>query len=123
MNTAEFLTAYRESRNGANQFYRHPLVRSFIYSDGVKECADAGLYWLLDILATECLKPVRTAEQQGIVSMRVRNGTANLSLSFEDDAPDAWSKKIDWTDAPDGDYSFVIGPNEVGVSMILLSEY
>ena len=35
MNTQAFLAAYRESRNGANHFVRHPLVRSFIYSNGI----------------------------------------------------------------------------------------
>ncbi len=53
MNTTDFKRIYAESRNGVDQFYFHPFARSFAYSDGVKDLADTGCHWLLDILATE----------------------------------------------------------------------
>lgn len=122
MNTQQFLNAYNESRNGANRFYRHPLVRTFIYSDGVQEVAEAGCYWMLDIIGTECLSLVRDEGRQGIVNVEVQDGKASMRLSFDDDST-AWRKKVDYTDMPDGDWAFVLGWDGQKMSMILLSEY
>lgn len=37
MDIEKFKLAYDESRNGANKFIRHPLVRLVAISDGLKE--------------------------------------------------------------------------------------
>ena len=61
MDTETFKAAYNESRNGVNTWFRHPFNHNFHYSDGVQELAEAGCYWLLDVLATEVDQVMRSA--------------------------------------------------------------
>ena len=123
MNNTEFLTAYNEPRNGANGFYRHPLVPKFHYSDGVRDCAQAGLYWLLDILATEGVQKIRKADVSlATVTLTVKGDKATLVLSGSGDVV-FWTRKITYTDAPEGVWSFLIGDEGERISMILVSEY
>ena len=39
------------TNNGSENFYRHSLAKSFIYTDGVKEMAEkCQSYWLIDLI-------------------------------------------------------------------------
>lgn len=129
MDTEKFKAAYNESRNGCNQFIRHPLARQFAYTDGVQACAEAGCYWLIDILATEL--PAEFRKQNNVpstcvVTVAVAKHKAVIRAEFEDGVV-AWSKKIDMTGMPDGDWQFYIadeGPDtDARYRCILLSEY
>lgn len=123
MNIEQFTAAYKSTdRNGANGFVRHPFNRKFVYSDGVQECAEAGVYWLLDIVATECAKLVVEQGYQGILEVEVKDSEADLRLSFEDGVY-AWQRHIDYTDMPEGRWVFVLGWDGEHVAMILLTEY
>lgn len=124
MNTEKFLTAYNESRNGADHFVRHSLVRSFIMSDGVQECAEAGCYWLTDIAATELPAVLKKrGELLGCLNVEVRQGKAKLELTGSSDSL-LWSRAIDWTDLPDGDWMFYVADDRDGtIKMILPTEY
>ena len=125
MHEKQFLDAYNASRNGANEFYKHSLVRKFIYSDGVHDCAIAGCYWLLDILATELPKQFainKDISHACLITVIVRNSKASINAEFVDGAI-AWSKAIDFTDLPAGDWKFYIAYEDGLYRMILLSEY
>ena len=122
MNTEAFARIYNESRNGANHMVRHPLCRQLIYSDGVQELAETGCYWLLDIIGTEVVKAMRGADSLGI-KVKVANSEADLSLSLSDDAPPAWKHHLNFTDMPEGEWTFYIN-NEGGTfPLILPNEY
>lgn len=125
MNTIKFRQAYNESRNGANEFYRHSLVRAFHYSDGVRDCAQAGCYWLLDIAATEFPAVMRKQGQpRTILEARVKSDeTCELVLKVADDEPPIWSRSIDYTDMPEGTWYFEVVDKTVRVAMILLTEH
>lgn len=128
MNTEKFIAAYNASRNGANQFFFNPMYRKMQYSDGVKECAEAGCYWLLDIIGTECLKPLRDAgTPMGVVSVVVpKPGTdsgARLELSTEDYTPPAWTRDLEYTDLPKGEWTFFLADEGERFALILPSEY
>jgi hypothetical protein len=124
MNETAFRNAFNESRNGANFFVRHPLVRSFQYSDGVQEVADAGAHWLLDIAATELPAALRNSgEVQGILEVHVVDGQVDLGLSVDDDRPPVWRRHIDFTDMPDGKWLFELVDEGERVAMILLTEH
>jgi hypothetical protein len=124
MNETAFRNAFNESRNGANFFVRHPLVRSFQYSDGVQEVADAGAHWLLDIAATELPAALRNSgEIQGILEVHVVDGQADLGLNVDDDRPPVWHRHIDFTDMPDGKWLFELVDEGERVAMILLTEH
>lgn len=128
MDEVKFKAAYNECRNGADKFYRHPLARNFAYSNGVQECAEAGCYWLLDILGTELPSVFRANEHisnMASVHVVVRNSAAHIRAEFEDDHV-AWRKEVDITDLPDGDYVFLVADEfegECRYRMILVSEY
>jgi hypothetical protein len=124
MNNEAFISAYNESRNGANYFVRHWAARSLQFSDGVEQCAEAGCMWLVDIIATECLKPLRdSGEVMGFVTAKVADGQADLSLSVRDGEPPAWSRHIDLTDMPDGEWQFFLADEGTRFALILPKEY
>lgn len=125
MNTENFLKAYGKYRNGASHFCRNPLYRTFVYSDGVQACAEAGCYWLLDILGTELPAVFRRHQDEPmmIVTIRANNGKATIDGSFSDDGID-YVRRIDHTDLPDGDWVFYVGNDGDGLlRMILPTEY
>ena len=128
MNKEKFLEVYNESRNGTDDFYRHPLVRNFAYSSGVQELADTGCYWLVDIIATELLALFEANEEisnRCMIHIEVEGGKAYLEAEFEDDVV-AWSKKIAYTDMPDGKFTLMLANEYKGTTpfrLILLTEY
>ena len=123
MNANAFKKAYGESRNGANQFFRHGLARGFVFSDGVNDCANAGCRWLVDIAATELPAVLRRKnENMGTLKATVAKRKAKLTMDGSGDVR-LWARSIDYTDMPDGEWVFLItvdGPESV---MILVSEY
>lgn len=127
MNEQAFHAAYNASRNGCNHYVQHPLVKSFLFTDGMHELADAGCFWMLDIFATELPPILRRDEDNwhGYISVTVP-GDGTCSMKFErydgDDA-NLWSKHIDWTDMPKGQYEFEIGFDGERVIACLLSEH
>ena len=108
MNTEQFISAYNESRNGTDRYHRVlPFVPRFLVTDGVLACADAGCFWLTDIFATELTRKLNVGDM-GIVKVKVKDKQADLSMSLSDDTPSAWRKHIDFTDMPEGTWTFYI---------------
>lgn len=123
---AEFSRIYNESRNGANEFFRHgPLMRKLIYTDGINDLAECGgCYWLLDIIGTEIVQAMAKAESMGVFKAEVAGSKADLSLSLSDDAPPAWKRHIEFTDMPEGEWTFYITNDGTGTcTLILPNEY
>jgi hypothetical protein len=111
MDNTAFTTAYNEYRNGANVLIRHPLVRNFAFSDGVRDCADAGCHWLIDIFATELPAILKSkGEYMGCVSSVVKDGKAVLTMTGSGDVV-LWTRKIDYTDMPQGSWMFYVCDN------------
>lgn len=130
-----------ESRNGVNQLFRHALNRNLRFSDGVKSLADAaGAYWLIDIVATECavryVQDLKKDKAPGcaLVEVKVNGKTAELAMTYADDAPPIWKRKIAYTDLPLG-FTLALGadvdtdregyadPATYAANLILISEY
>lgn len=125
MNTQAFLKAYQESRNGASFFVRHPLVRNFIFSDGVQDCAEAGCYWLLDILATE-IRPANFQTKDStlaIAVLTVADRKAELVIEFTDGDEQLFKKSISYTDMPEGKWTFYLALEKGLIKCFLPSEY
>lgn len=127
MNTEKFLAAYRESRNGCDNFVRNPLYPRFLYSDGVQECAEAGCYWLLDILGTELPEHFKRKPDayMCVVTVTVADSRATIVGMFDDNDPEPFRKKIAGTDMPTGVWTFNVTNEgaEFGYRCILPSEY
>ena len=124
MDNDAFFKAYIGSRNGCNKLYMHWCIRSFNYSDGVKECADAGCAWLVDIVATEIPQAMRKHRKPHCMfEVSVKDSKAHLQLTHQDDAPPIWQRDIEYTDMPDGEYVFEICDEGNRVAMILITEH
>lgn len=124
MDNARFEYAYNMPRNGCNYFVQHPLAKGFAYSDGVKECAEAGCYWLLDILGTEMLtEEISPQGLMSIVHITVENNKARIEGSLSDDAPSQYARTIEWTDMPEGVWMFYLTNDDGTRRLILPSEY
>lgn len=127
MDTKKFLSAYHQGRNGCNALIRHPIALGglFVYSDGVKELADAGCYWMLDIVATECLVPLRASgSPTAILRVAVgRDEKALMDLTIADNKPAIWMRAIEYTDMPPGVWVFELVDEGRRFVFTLLSEH
>lgn len=124
MDIEKFKRAYGESRNGANVLVRHPLVRSFVMSDGVKDCADCGCWWLMDIIATEVPWLMKdTKETLATITVKVKKGKASITASGHQDVPLPWKRAGIWTDMPEGEWVFLVSDNDDHRLILLVSEY
>jgi hypothetical protein len=109
MNTEKFLAAYNASRNGVNEYYFNRHYPLFNYSDGVKECAEAGCYWLLDILGTELHQHMKQHDLTFCVLVaHVSNGQGVIQGECDDETPATFTKAVHITDLPDGEWKFYI---------------
>jgi hypothetical protein len=128
MDTQAFKAAYEASRNGTDRYHRSPLYPSFIFSDGVKECAEAGCYWLLDKLGTEL--PVIFDKSEDMFAMVVEvdvaeDNTAVIRGTWEDGEPPVYQAELEFTDLPVGQWQFYVGRDTSPLRLIciLLTEY
>lgn len=70
---------------GTEQWHRHGLMRSNIYTDGVKYVADtAGAYWLIDKIATLQMKREIAAERFQVWRLIVKDARATLTCDDGD---------------------------------------
>ena len=126
MNTEAFINAYNESRNGTDQFHFNPLYRNFLYSDGVKACAEAGCYWLLDILGTELTRSMFETHDSFMcfVSVKVADQRASITGEFEDGDQRPYKREVEYTDLPEGNWVFYVSDDGDGkLRCILPKEY
>lgn len=125
MNAEKFIEAYRTGRNGTDNFHFNPLYCRFKYSDGVKECAESGCYWLLDILGTELPVEFRNRPDNYtcLVKVEVLNSSAHITGEFVDEDPDPYRRHISYTDMPEGQWNFYVSFDGDDYFCILLTEY
>lgn len=112
---------------GSDTRYRHWANPRFLYSEGVKAMADtAGAHWLLDIVATEVVPVVMNGDYSIYFLQVVVNNNNKAELYLGDDVPAEhlfWVRDIDFTDFPEGRWTFYICNDGVPVVMILKEEY
>jgi hypothetical protein len=87
---------------GTEHWYRHPLVREVVYTDGAKYVADkGGAYWLLDEIAfAQRGVPAVAAEEFQAWTLTVREDhTATLACG-DGDGRTVHSKELEYTDFP-----------------------
>jgi len=93
---------------GSERFYRHPLVRGLIYTEGVKYVADrAGAYWLIDEIAfaQRAQANLRHEEFQRW-ELSVSAGGSAVLICDDGDGHRLYVRVIDWTDFPAPGISF-----------------
>ena len=84
---------------GTEQWYRHGLVRSVLFTDGAKHVADAGeAYWLLDEIAlAQRFNKVLAAEPFQVWKLAV-TGTAAVLICEDGNGNTVSRKTIAFTD-------------------------
>jgi len=87
---------------GSEQWYRHPLVRSILFTDGAKYVADhAGAYWLLDEIALAQRADKRVAREEFQVWKLTVKPDRSATLACEDgNYRTVFEKPIEFTDFP-----------------------
>jgi hypothetical protein len=106
---------------GSEQWFRHALVRSVLFTDGAKHVADAGgAYWLLDeiALAQRYKKRVAAEEFQNWTLKVKDDNTARLTCD-DGNGNIVFSKRIPFTDFPLPEISLYFCNNTI----LLPSEY
>lgn len=108
---------------GSESLYRHPFNRTCAYTEGVAAFAQeagGGAFWFLDILMTEP-EILKGQREKGIVfiSLNVVGSKATITVRGDSDQPSIFTREIDWTDCPEGEWKFYFGDNV----LMLPSEY
>ncbi len=103
--------------NGTDQWYKM-LFSEATYTDGVKYFAEAaGAYWFIDIVSTEIVPLLKVHPFMNIV-LKVKDNKAVI-LVDDGNGEAVFSKNIDYTDCPEGDWKFFL-TNDV---LLLPGEY
>lgn len=108
-----------------SETWHRSINRTVTFTDGVAHFAEqAGAFWLVDILATELPKFV-AAHDIVFVTMKVANHKATISALQDKDCPPLWTKRIGYTDCPEGEWKFYVAPGgpQGTVVIMLPSEY
>jgi hypothetical protein len=108
---------------GGLEFYKHPLIPRMVYTEGVQYFAKkAGAYWFIDKVATELENLM--AEQPFIsLLLTVKNDKATLSVTDGNELTLCPTFKIDFTDAPEGEWRFWIESGGGRYTLLLPSEH
>lgn len=87
---------------GTANWYRHPLARSVLYTDGVKFIAErAGAYWLIDEIAlSQISEPALKGEEFQLWTLIV-DGTAAMLRCDDGNDKRLLEKRIDYKDFPE----------------------
>ena len=125
------------SHYGSETLYRHPPMRRFTYTEGVRafaESAGGGAHWHLDIIATES-DIARALRSEGflVVDLDVSpEGGATITVASDKRGDGAYEgvaffRDISWTDCPPGLWDFYLATNELDegevATLLLTSEY
>lgn len=85
---------------GTERWYRHSLMCTITYTDGVQFLAEkASAYWLIDKIATLQLEPKIKREEFQVWKLNVTGSKATLVCEDGNDNA-VYSEKIDFTDFP-----------------------
>lgn len=87
---------------GTEHWYRHPLVREVVFTDGARYVADAGgAYWLLDEIAfAQRAVPAVAAEEFQSWTLTVHEDRTALLVCGNGNRRTLYSKKLEYTDFP-----------------------
>ncbi len=102
MSEAKLSEADLRQFTGSEHWYRHPLVRNVLYTDGAKYVAEeGGAYWLLDEIALAQRGDRRVAAEEFQVWRVSVNADCTARLTCEDgNGNTVLEKRLDYTDFP-----------------------
>jgi hypothetical protein len=106
---------------GSEQWHRHGLARSILFTDGAKYVADkAGAYWLLDEIAlAQRFEKSVAAEEFQLWKLTVKPDHTAVLACEDGNGEAVLSKAIPFTDFPLDEIKFYVTNNTI----LLPSEY
>ena len=108
--TAPLHVSELQTFTGTENYYRHSLRRSMLYTDGVNYFAErAQAYWFLDIVATEFYQ-LQSVSPFLTITMTVKNRKAKI-LVTDGNSRKLKAKNITYTDCPVGEWKFFMTDN------------
>jgi hypothetical protein len=122
---------------GTETWYRHPLNKKLLYTDGVMYFAEqAGAHWFVDLIAVGANGnpgPVPQAipdqDRFGVVLLKVTGSTAQVQVRTDYDENDAtvgtalYKEPIPFTDCPEGTWKFYLMDDGTNTVLMVPSEY
>lgn len=110
---------------GSERFFKHSLVQSVIYTEGVRHLARAaGAYWLVDEIAlANCRPSVKAEEFQCWRLTRAAEGNGAALVCDDGNGMVLFSKGIEFTDFPLASILLYCEFNGAGHTILLPSEH
>lgn len=112
---------------GTEQWYRHGLVRWFLYTDGVQYMAEhGGAYWLIDAIASHQIDPKIKRSQRlqefqlWTLKVNPQNHSAVLVCQADSGEKAVVTQEIEYTDFPLDEIKFYVEPMGDGKFCLLL---
>lgn len=121
METQQLTSTELTQFTGTESWYRHPIVRKMLYTDGIRFMMNkAGAYWLVDEIAFQQYHPrVKTEEFQAWI-LEVNLEASTGALRCEDgNGRVLCSKQIPYTDFPLAEIKIYVSDKVI----LLASEY
>jgi hypothetical protein len=104
---------------GSETFYRHPLMRKVVYTEGVHYVAEtAGAYWFLDKIATMQMDATVGGEEFQVWKLEVADGKGVINVE-DGNGGEVYSEAITFTDFPEPGITLWFTDNTI----LLPSEY
>lgn len=88
---------------GSEHWYRHPLVRQVLFTDGAKYVADqAGAYWLIDTIAfAQKTQPAVAAEAFQVWKLDVKPDNTGVLTCADGSDRAVFTQPLEFTDFPE----------------------
>lgn len=113
---------------GSENFYRHPIARNMIYTDGIKAFAElAEAYWFIDTVASYMPAIQKENNKSGdlfnIVGIQVySNHSAHFHINHDTGMEYFIEQTIPYTTLPMGNYEFYLISDTQYYTLLLKSE-
>ena len=105
--------------SGGGEFYRNPLFRDYVYTEGVRHLAEqAGAYWWIDYILSYQLDPKLVVQPFQVWKMVVQDDSAAVTVEDGNDNQIA-TLTISYTNFPLGEITFWL----IDKTLLLPSEY
>ncbi len=115
MNTQELTKENLAAFKGTTKWYRHPVVKKMLYTDGIKYVVErAAAYWLLDEITYQQYYPRVKNEEFQVWILSVDPDKCSAVLSCDDgNGRILCTKRIDYTDFPLAEIKIYVANNVI----------
>ena len=123
--------------HGTQQWFRHPLNRRLLHTEGVQYFADqAHAHWFIDAIALgvhgkagPVPKAIPRKDSFGVVILKSKGGKGSIEVRSDYAEHDKtcgerlWYARLDYTDCPEGIWKFYLVDDGEHTVLMVPSEY